>query len=100
MDGELFGNPLYTAIALGIGGGAGIFFFGTLRIITKKIGEMKNPGAVVLLSLFGRMIPTVAAAYLSARLAGFGGVLFFITGFIGVKLFFILRHRKGEGTAG
>ncbi len=100
MNGELFAGPLYSTLAALIGLAAGFFFFGTLLLITKKITEMKNPGTVVLLSLFGRMLPTVAAAYASVRLAGFGGVLFFLSGFIGVKLIFVLLSRKREETAG
>ncbi len=99
MDLELFRNIGVTALTGAMGAAMGLFFFYTLRIITRKISSMKKPGLVVTAGLFARMVPTVAAAYLAARIAGLGGILFFLGGFLCVKFLFIAFMRNRKSTA-
>jgi len=91
-------DVLFVAVALVVGGGLGLFYFGGLWLTLQRLPRLKHPAALALASFFGRTVIVVLVIFLVAR-DSWQRIAACLVGFLAVRGLMIHRLRPPRKTA-
>jgi len=80
----------YIALALVVGAGLGLFYFGGLWLTLQRLPESRHPALFALMSFFGRTVVVVLGIFLVAR-ASWQRVAACLVGFVIVRGLLVRR---------
>jgi F1F0 ATPase subunit 2 len=89
------GDALLLALALLVGAGLGLFFFGGLWLTLRRLPTARRPALLVFGSLFIRLIVTVFGFYLVMG-GSWERLIACMVGFILMRLFLVRRLVPGR----